>query len=61
MEINERIQKLKCARRIVNYSEIYKYNFDELMHLELQELKKLQLNLFIALRIKYAYKKRHSN
>lgn len=60
MEISEHLQKIKCAKRIANYSDIYKNDFNELMKLELHQLKKLQLDLFIGIRIKFAYKKRHN-
>lgn len=59
MLINDHLQKTKCAKRIVRYSEIYKNDFEELMKQELVQLKKLELKLFIALKIKFAYKKRH--
>lgn len=58
--MDENWKKKKIAKRIVTYCEIYNNDFDQLMRLELMQLKKLELNLFIGLRIKFEYKKRHN-
>lgn len=52
--------KQKIAKRIVKYSEIYKNDFDDLIKRDIQELLILHAKLLVDLRIKFAYKLRHS-
>jgi hypothetical protein len=52
--------KKKVAKRITSNCELYKNDFEQLVNLELNELKKLQTQLLLPVIIKVNYRKRHN-
>lgn len=58
LALNQDTQRIKLARRIVRFSDVYRNDFEKLVQLEVPELEKLQTDLLIPLCIRMLFRMR---